>query len=176
MKPKAAAAVTSVALANGVLSPRSSASLKPSNNSQDSGNGKFSSLCKKMSLKEIPTASQRKKVPWSVVCGVMLFALSLISLFTGHVASDLDWYSHKLVGRSLYSSMVECRTIIFFRCLRVSKECLIVIRLFCLLSYRSAVVLNRLIFGSPSTRSSTAGAAKEGLISLVSRRMIGLFP
>ncbi|KAF7137173.1 hypothetical protein RHSIM_Rhsim07G0197200 [Rhododendron simsii] len=31
------------------------------------------------------------RLSWSVVCGLMLFALGLISLFTGHVASDLDW-------------------------------------------------------------------------------------
>ncbi|PKI39787.1 hypothetical protein CRG98_039832 [Punica granatum] len=59
-----------------------------------------------MLWKEAPAATQRWKVPWSLVCGVMLFALGLISLFTGHVASDLDWYSQKLVGRGFYSSMV----------------------------------------------------------------------
>ncbi|KAI8548185.1 hypothetical protein RHMOL_Rhmol07G0253200 [Rhododendron molle] len=37
------------------------------------------------------------RLSWSVVCGLMLFALGLISLFTGHVASDLDWYSQRLV-------------------------------------------------------------------------------
>ncbi|KAK1408083.1 hypothetical protein QVD17_39716 [Tagetes erecta] len=40
---------------------------------------------------------QRRRIPWGMVCGVMLFALGLISLFTGHVASNLEWYSQKLV-------------------------------------------------------------------------------
>lgn len=39
-----------------------------------------------------------RRLSWSVVCGLMLFVLGLISLFTGHVASDLDWYSHRLVN------------------------------------------------------------------------------
>ncbi|TQD91426.1 hypothetical protein C1H46_022994 [Malus baccata] len=34
---------------------------------------------------------------WSLVCGLMLFGLGLISIFTGHVASDLEWYSQRLV-------------------------------------------------------------------------------
>ncbi|KAD5508056.1 hypothetical protein E3N88_15759 [Mikania micrantha] len=35
--------------------------------------------------------------PPVMVCGVILFALGLISLFTDHVASNLEWYSQKLV-------------------------------------------------------------------------------
>nr|POF05550.1 uncharacterized protein CFP56_18065 [Quercus suber] len=35
----------------------------------------------------------------------MLFGLGLISLFTGHVASDLEWYSQRLVKRSFYSRL-----------------------------------------------------------------------
>lgn len=50
-------------------------------------------------------ASQRRKIPWSLICGLMLFALGLISLFTGHVASDLEWYSQRLVKPSLYSKL-----------------------------------------------------------------------
>jgi len=42
-----------------------------------------------------------KHVSWSMVCGVMLFGLGLISLLTGHVASDLEWYSHRLHRRTL---------------------------------------------------------------------------
>ncbi|KAJ8775204.1 hypothetical protein K2173_020208 [Erythroxylum novogranatense] len=38
---------------------------------------------------------QQQRIPWSVVCGLMLFTLGLVSLFTGHVASDLDWYSYR---------------------------------------------------------------------------------
>lgn len=52
--------------------------------------------------------SQRRKIPWSLICGLMLFALGLISLFTGHVASDLEWYSQRLVKRSLYNRLVTC--------------------------------------------------------------------
>ncbi|XP_022736149.1 uncharacterized protein At1g04910-like isoform X2 [Durio zibethinus] len=45
---------------------------------------------------------QRKPISWPLICGLMLFCLGMISLFTGHVASDLDWYSQRLVKRSLY--------------------------------------------------------------------------
>lgn len=48
----------------------------------------------------------RRRVSWTVVCGVMLFGLGLISLFTGHVASDLEWYSQKLVKPAWYSRLV----------------------------------------------------------------------
>lgn len=51
--------------------------------------------------------SQRRKIPWSLICGLMLFALGLISLFTGHVASDLEWYSQRLVKPSLYSKLKD---------------------------------------------------------------------
>ncbi|XP_021281598.1 uncharacterized protein At1g04910 isoform X1 [Herrania umbratica] len=47
-------------------------------------------------------AQQRKPISWSLVCGLMLFCLGMISLFTGHVTSDLEWYSQRLVKRSLY--------------------------------------------------------------------------
>ncbi|XP_071686443.1 O-fucosyltransferase 29-like [Rutidosis leptorrhynchoides] len=41
---------------------------------------------------------QRRRISWTVVCGLMLFGLGLISFFTGHLASsDLQWYSHKIV-------------------------------------------------------------------------------
>ncbi|XAR54943.1 hypothetical protein NMG60_11030290 [Bertholletia excelsa] len=53
----------------------------------------------------LSSSSQRKPTSWSVVCGSMLFALGLISLFTGHVASDLEWYSQRLVKRSWYSKL-----------------------------------------------------------------------
>ncbi|KAL8539739.1 hypothetical protein ACS0TY_001377 [Phlomoides rotata] len=45
---------------------------------------------------------RRTAVPWTVVCGLLLFAVGLISLFTGHVASDLEWYSQRLVKRTWY--------------------------------------------------------------------------
>lgn len=40
---------------------------------------------------------ERKRISWTLVCGVVLFVLGLISLFTGHVASNLEWYSQRLV-------------------------------------------------------------------------------
>ncbi|KAG6382567.1 hypothetical protein SASPL_157762 [Salvia splendens] len=45
---------------------------------------------------------QRQAVPWTVVCGLLLFAVALISLFTGHVASDLEWYSNRFVKPTWY--------------------------------------------------------------------------
>ncbi|XP_059640277.1 O-fucosyltransferase 29 [Cornus florida] len=47
----------------------------------------------------------RRSISWSFVCGLMLFTLGLISLFTGHVASDLEWYSQRLVKRRLYNKL-----------------------------------------------------------------------
>ncbi|KAJ0716347.1 putative GDP-fucose protein O-fucosyltransferase [Helianthus annuus] len=49
---------------------------------------------------------QRRRISWTVVCGVLLFVLGLISFFTGHVASDLEWYSHRLVKRRLWKKKV----------------------------------------------------------------------
>ncbi|KAI4327132.1 hypothetical protein L6164_019631 [Bauhinia variegata] len=48
---------------------------------------------------------QRKPISWSVACGLMLFGLGLISLLTGHMASDLEWYSQRLVQRTFYSRL-----------------------------------------------------------------------
>ncbi|KAK4434971.1 Pentatricopeptide repeat-containing protein, mitochondrial [Sesamum alatum] len=45
---------------------------------------------------------RRRVVPWTAVCGLLLFVVGLISLFTGHVASDLEWYSQRLVKRTWY--------------------------------------------------------------------------
>lgn len=53
------------------------------------------------------TATRPPKISSSVkVCGAMLFAVGLISLFTGHLASDVEWYSQRLVKRSLYYKLV----------------------------------------------------------------------
>ncbi|XP_004241998.1 O-fucosyltransferase 29 [Solanum lycopersicum] len=38
----------------------------------------------------------RRSIPYTKVCGFMLFALGLISLFTGYVASNLELYSQRL--------------------------------------------------------------------------------
>lgn len=49
---------------------------------------------------------RRPAVPWTIVCGLLLFVVGLISLFTGHVASDLEWYSQRLVNRTWYYKRV----------------------------------------------------------------------
>lgn len=46
-----------------------------------------------------------KHVSWSVLCGVMLFGLGLISLLTGHAASHLESYSHTLRHRTFFSTL-----------------------------------------------------------------------
>ncbi|KAK9068020.1 hypothetical protein SSX86_012131 [Deinandra increscens subsp. villosa] len=50
---------------------------------------------------------QRRRISWTVVCGVMLFVLGLVSFFTGHIASDLEWCSHRLVKRRLWKKKVD---------------------------------------------------------------------
>lgn len=50
---------------------------------------------------------QRKAISPYFLCGSMLFALGLISLFTGHVASDIEWYSQRLVKQAFYSKSVS---------------------------------------------------------------------
>lgn len=69
--------------------------------------------------------SQRKQTvswswSWSLVCGLMLFGLGLISLFTGHVASDLEWYSQRLVKNTLYYSKLVLGLPFFFSNLQPS--------------------------------------------------------
>ncbi|XP_043717163.1 O-fucosyltransferase 29-like [Telopea speciosissima] len=51
------------------------------------------------SEKQFCWRSSKKPISWSCVCGLLLFALGLVSLFTGHVASDLEWYSQRLINR-----------------------------------------------------------------------------
>ncbi|KAL8263767.1 hypothetical protein R6Q59_021897 [Mikania micrantha] len=54
------------------------------------------------------TGGHRRRISWTVVCGVMLFVLGLISFLTGHVASDLEWCSHRLVvERRLWKKKVN---------------------------------------------------------------------
>lgn len=52
-------------------------------------------------------SSSRRPISWTAICGVMLFALGLISLFTGHVASNLEWYSQHswLFRRVIYAAL-----------------------------------------------------------------------
>lgn len=48
-----------------------------------------------------------RSIPWSLICGFMLFGLGLISLLTGHVVSHVEWYSQRFVHRSFFSSSVS---------------------------------------------------------------------
>ncbi|XP_042504883.1 O-fucosyltransferase 29-like isoform X2 [Macadamia integrifolia] len=59
------------------------------------------------SEKQFCWRSLKKPISWPYVCGVLLFALGLISLFTGHVASHLEWYSQRLIKRAQYSRLDE---------------------------------------------------------------------
>lgn len=60
-----------------------------------------------------PQKLQQRKPPpparrWSLVCGLMLFGLGLVSLFTGHVASDLEWwYTQRVVNHGFYFKLVH---------------------------------------------------------------------
>ncbi|KAK2409818.1 O-fucosyltransferase family protein [Trifolium repens] len=45
-----------------------------------------------------------RSIPWSVICGFMLFGLGLVSLLTGHVVSHVEWYSQRF-HRTFYSSL-----------------------------------------------------------------------
>lgn len=74
-------------------------------NSNSNSNNKHV-VCSRPTQTTPTTPIQRKPISWSWVCGLMLFGLGLISLFTGHVASDLEWYSQRLVKRSFYSRLV----------------------------------------------------------------------
>nr|XP_043612707.1 O-fucosyltransferase 29 [Erigeron canadensis] len=46
----------------------------------------------------------RRRITWPMFCGVMLFVLGLISLFTGHVATNLEWYSQKLAKHGFWKN------------------------------------------------------------------------
>lgn len=52
-------------------------------------------------------SQSRRSISWTAICGFMLFALGLISLFTGHVASNLEWYSHRIVKRTWFYKLDE---------------------------------------------------------------------
>lgn len=47
-----------------------------------------------------------RSIPWSLICGFMLFGLGLISLLTGHLVSHVEWYSQRFVHRTFFSSSV----------------------------------------------------------------------
>ncbi|KAI3756525.1 hypothetical protein L1987_56346 [Smallanthus sonchifolius] len=69
---------------------------------------KHSNLKLRHCLLEVVGGGHRRRISWTVVCGVMLFIVGLISFFTGHVASDLDWCSHRhAVKRRLLKKKVD---------------------------------------------------------------------
>ncbi|KAF3591345.1 hypothetical protein DY000_02026692 [Brassica cretica] len=78
---------------------RSSVRLLTTTNSppQLNGGGNKSGLRRWRSFSGQP----KRTVMWTWVCGFMLFTLGVISLFTGHVVSHLEWYSQQLSKRSL---------------------------------------------------------------------------
>ncbi|CAG7888024.1 unnamed protein product, partial [Brassica rapa] len=76
---------------------RSSGRLVTTSSPQLNGGGNKSALWKWRSFSGQP----KRTVMWTWVCGFMLFTLGVISLFTGHVVSHLEWYSQQLSKRSL---------------------------------------------------------------------------
>ncbi|KAL6556925.1 O-fucosyltransferase 29 [Orobanche hederae] len=94
---------------------------------------------------------RRTAVPWTVVCGLLLFAVGLISLFTGHVASDLEWYSQRLVKRTWYYKTMYGAIQILGIVAKMRNVCLI------------DVLVLRLIYGSQSFQTSIMAAAIEAL-------------
>nr|GMD99978.1 O-fucosyltransferase 29-like [Ipomoea batatas] len=55
--------------------------------------------------KHFVVVATKKPISWMAVCGLILFVLGLISLFTGHLVSNLEWYSHKFIKRPWYSKL-----------------------------------------------------------------------
>ncbi|MED6146387.1 O-fucosyltransferase 29 [Stylosanthes scabra] len=81
--------------------------LHPENNSNSNGsinnhnhfhNHHHSHMCWRSSV------AKAKPTSWSMVCGLMLFGLGLISLLTGHMASHVEWYSQRFIHRTLHSA------------------------------------------------------------------------
>ena len=64
-------------------------------------------------------SSRVKPTSWSMVCGLMLFGLGLISLLTGHMASHLEWYSQRFVHRTFYSTQVHKSSFCHMHCITV---------------------------------------------------------
>ncbi|KAF5734907.1 hypothetical protein HS088_TW15G00404 [Tripterygium wilfordii] len=75
--------------------------LQQQNGYNNGGNNK-QNVCWRWRWRSSSSQLQRRKISWPLVCGLMLFVLGLISLFTGHVASDLEWYSQGVVRRSIF--------------------------------------------------------------------------
>ncbi|RZC61911.1 hypothetical protein C5167_023672 [Papaver somniferum] len=74
----------------------------------DNHNNQHHQLNRKKSLTKSTSSAGVILHMWnrsSFICGLMLFALGLISLFTGHVASHLDYYSNRFIkGTSLFNN------------------------------------------------------------------------
>ena len=70
------------------------------------GNGTLSDLKDQnlMKLQKHNISSWRSQR--SIICGILLFGLGLISLFTGHVVSDLEYYSYQLIKPHLITKWV----------------------------------------------------------------------
>ena len=67
--------------------------------------------CRNHNLALLNHTKHRKKqllwpIRWTLVCGVLLFVVGLVSLCIGHVVSDQEWYSHRFIKRSWYYKMV----------------------------------------------------------------------
>jgi hypothetical protein len=138
------------------------------------------------------TSFQMKPISWSLVCGLMLFGLGLISLFTGHMASDLEWYSQRLVRPSLYSRLVIFLFFLLNWRVLVWNYCKGYVKFYCFLclsmcqfwkfllfwhygnlcincgNWRMGVGVRQLIYGNPSIQSTCTGAASEAVVLLVS--------
>ncbi|MED6121477.1 O-fucosyltransferase 29 [Stylosanthes scabra] len=70
--------------------------LHPDSNGSIHNNHNHSHMCWRSSM--------AKPTSWSMVCGLMLFGLGLISLLTGHMASHVEWYSQRfIIHRTLHS-------------------------------------------------------------------------
>ncbi|TKY55457.1 GDP-fucose protein O-fucosyltransferase [Spatholobus suberectus] len=106
------------------------------------------------------SAATPRPISWSVVCGVMLFGLGLISLLTGHVASHLEWYSHRLGHRSLYSALVRN---LVFRVTNVFGNATNTNRVLIDGSAcRMEVIVRQLIFGNRNILNTTMDAKRGG--------------
>ncbi|KAJ9556250.1 hypothetical protein OSB04_010864 [Centaurea solstitialis] len=124
----------------------------------------------------------RRRISWSVVCGVMLFTLGLISLFTGHVASNLEWYSQKLVKHRLWYSKVVMISTAFLVSIAAAfiysgimpmgvSVCFcayFALKVYQFPKFRVGSVMDQLTSGNPSPQSSITDAVKGALIMHVS--------
>ena len=128
------------------------------------GGGNKSALWKWRSFSGQP----KRTVMWTWVCGFMLFTLGVISLFTGHVVSHLEWYSQQLSKRSLLVRFLKFQlsALLDFSLGTEFLE-LDILRIW--------AVGNQLMYGSRSIRSSSMDAVKEEGTSHVSVRKVKLF-